>query len=290
MNLSVRQRFVRVAIAVSLSLMTSNVWGQGEVDAEQCLEAHERVQVTRAAGDLLAARDAVAVCVKAACPDIVRRDCVVWYSEVTQSVPSLIVTASEGDRDLLVGRVYVDDIERPAALNGAALPLNPGRHTVRVVRSGQPAVEKVMVLSAGESGRRMHFELSGPTGLAPQGTATEQPEQGVTVRPIPMLTYLLAGASLAGFATGATFGSIGIAEKKGLLCAPFCSMDQKDSVDTKLLMADIGYGVGVAAGIAALVTYLVRPEVPVERGEALATGLRTIVSPQLAYVGYAGAF
>ncbi len=48
-------------------------------------------------------------------------------------------------------------------------------------------------------------------------------------------------------------------------CSPYCTTEQVDDVRPKLTVARVGLGVGGVAAIAAVVVYLTRPTVEVER-------------------------
>ncbi|HSC88709.1 MAG TPA: hypothetical protein VLC09_15615 [Polyangiaceae bacterium] len=281
----------RVAASLALSSVMVTGLAHAQDTADRCLAAHEKVQLDRGSGNLIGAREAAAVCLKTECPAIVRNDCTVWYSELGQEQPSLVVTASQGPNNLIEGDVFIDDAPQAGALDGRAIAVNPGRHVVRLVLPEREPQTQVVVLAIGEARRRVQFEVPVPaaTPATPAAEAVA-PSAAPSERPVPTLTYVLASTSLAGLLVGGTFGVIGIVERDGLTCAPNCSAGQKDSVDTKFLVADIGYGVGIAAGVAALVTYLARPSVPAHTEQTSSAGFTSVVTPQLAYVGYQGVF
>lgn len=86
-----------------------------------------------------------------------------------------------------------------------------------------------------------------------------------TTRPVPLLVYGLAATAVAGFGTWGIAGISGLYGSPSLRtlkeCDPYCAQGTADAVHTKLLVGDIGFGVGAASTALAVVFYLTRPRV-----------------------------
>ena len=80
-------------------------------------------------------------------------------------------------------------------------------------------------------------------------------------RPVPVLTYPLLGAGIAGIAGFAIFAGIGKSKQSSLenSCEPHCSPSDLSPMKTEYLVGDVALGVGAAALIGAAIVYLTRP-------------------------------
>src|SRR5690554_5420993 len=101
--------FDRRALGCSLAAAAFVAGRDAAADTrEACAIAAERGQSLRDQGKLLESQDAFRTCADAACPAIVRQDCITWLDSVRGLTPTFIVRARDGDRDLSAVRVYVD--------------------------------------------------------------------------------------------------------------------------------------------------------------------------------------
>ncbi len=224
---------------------------------DPCLSAPIDGQQQQRAGKLMQARASYLACSKRTCPKVIVQDCEHWLREVEDALPSVILAARDtAGHDLLDARVSVDGA--PAApVTALGIPLDPGQHVFVFQRDGSPPVQEVALLRAGEKNREITGIFKGP-GMKPV----------LTERPIPLSAWVAAGVGVASFAVFGTFGALGVSQRSSDGCATGCTADQKSSVDTKFVVADVGLGLGVAALGAAVVLYLARPEVVVESGPA----------------------
>jgi hypothetical protein len=249
-----------------------------------CVASHEQAQVSRNGGDLLAAREAALSCSQASCPAIVQADCAQWFGEIDRDVPSAVVRVRSGELDV-EARLFVDGQPQSTEVLGRALELNPGRHHIRVEPRNAPPQERELLLAPNEKGRAVHFDVT-----------SAAPARKLTTRPIPTATFVLGGTALALVAGGAVLGSWALSERNDQArwlkdggCTPYCTEDEVASIEHKALAADVFFGLGVAAGAAALLSYIWRPEVTVDSGRARAT-LSVAATSDTALVGMRGAF
>jgi len=278
-------------------LLWSGVLRAETATREQCVAWHEEAQLHRAEDRLLSAREKLLLCSDTACPGVIQRDCSSWYSEVEQEIPSVVVSAHKGDQDLTEVQVFVDGELRAPQLDGREIRLDPGPHTVRLEAPGEAPAVRTVLLNKGGKKREVDFTFAVPVQPRPE-PAPAPALQVEMERPVPLLTYILLGVSGGGLSSGVILGALGTGEFDSLQadCAPFCTDEQKSGVDTLFLVSDVSYGVAAAAGVGALVTWLVRPSVPVPVAPKAAPdstgslGVRVLPSPRGAAVVFGGSF
>jgi hypothetical protein len=82
-------------------------------------------------------------------------------------------------------------------------------------------------------------------------------------RPVPIATYLLSGGALAAFSVSAALLLSGLSAKADAeeTCAPDCSSDTRQSIDLRILLADVAGAAGVVLGGLSVYTFVSRPVV-----------------------------
>jgi len=211
----------------------------------ECLSNYEEAQVARRERRLLASRAALRACSAAACPAAIRADCVDWLDQVSHSLPSVVVTARARGADVLAVKVFIDDKLATERLTGFALELDPGLHRFRFESPPWPVIEREVLASEGVKDRRIEVEFAPPLPTAAQLAMHGEPKPFRLERS----DYVFGGIALAGFATLATFGGIGLydAHQYEDSCMSHCNHSDVEAVRTKLIIADIGMAVGVVA-------------------------------------------
>jgi hypothetical protein len=213
-----------------------------------CVEASDQGQSLRDEGKLRAAVDRFVACAREECPALVRKDCAAWLADADARLPSVVFVAKDGrGRDLAEVRVSVDGALVTDRLDGRAFPIDPGDHRVRFEGAGL-TIEESIVLREGEKRRVVAATLAAPASKVP----VERPT--VVRGPIPTATYVLGGASLVAFGAFAWFGIQGKRDADALraTCAPACDPADRDAVRTKLVIADVALGIGVASAAGAI--------------------------------------
>ncbi|WP_437518023.1 hypothetical protein [Sorangium sp. So ce1099] len=153
-------------LAAALSLVGADARAQPSKRA--CAAAYERAQGLRRDGKLIAAREALIACSQPTCPAAAVADCGPWLAEVEKSLPSVVIAARDaGGRERLDVRVLVDGRLLAAALDGKALPVDPGPHTFRYEPAGGPAVEERVLIREGEKNRAITVFLGAPPAGGP---------------------------------------------------------------------------------------------------------------------------
>jgi hypothetical protein len=266
-----RARHVRLAALGSAAgvLSSLSLLPAAHADEKQiCAQASEEAQQLRTEGRPKEARDKLLVCVRDVCPQIVRKDCTLWLAEVTAALPSVVVGARDAQgHDVLSVQVSLDGKPFASKVDGKAIAVNPGAHTFRFELPGAPPVEEKVVIREGEKNRDIVIAFKTPG--APPAASSPAPPEPVAPRATgshgpPVLTYVFGGLGVLAAGGYAYFGIKGKSDVDNLrsTCAPECTQSQKDSASTELLAANVLFGVGVAAIVAAAIVWLVAPSAP----------------------------
>ncbi|WP_437581526.1 hypothetical protein [Sorangium sp. So ce887] len=157
-----------LALAVAAALALTGARARAEPHKRACAAAYERAQGLRRDGKLLAAREALIACSQPTCPAAAVADCGPWLAEVEKSLPTVVIAARDAHgRERLDVRVLVDGRLLAAALDGKALPVDPGPHTFRYQPAWGPAVEERVLIREGEKNRALTVALGASSAGAP---------------------------------------------------------------------------------------------------------------------------
>ncbi|WP_437493872.1 hypothetical protein WME75_21395 [Sorangium sp. So ce1014] len=277
-----------LAVAVAAALALTGARARAEPHKRACAAAYERAQGLRRDGKLLAAREALIACSQPTCPAAAVADCGPWLAEVEKSLPTVVIAATDAHgRERLDVRVLVDGRLLAAALDGKALPVDPGPHTFRYQPAWGPAVEERVLIREGEKNRALTLPLGAPSAgapasppppAAPAAPPTASPATPPTASPaapptaspaapppakpaIPGLVWASGAVGAAGLAVFAVAGALSLSAEADLraTCAPRCAADEVRAIRVQHAVADIGLGVGVVALGAAAWFYATRP-------------------------------
>ena len=133
---------------------------------DQCIDANEAAQRLNRAGSLLEARKNLDVCVREACPALVRQDCVDLLKNVDAATPTVIFDVRDGAGSVITavnvtmdhGRLLADHVD------DSPIAVDPGWHRFKFEAIGLPTASKTALFKAGEKGGRMRVELADHTG------------------------------------------------------------------------------------------------------------------------------
>ncbi len=171
-------------------------------DKQACVDAHSDAQRLRKAGKLIDAQRVLATCSSSECPGAVAQDCTTWRDEVEGAIPSIVLAArDDAGRDVVDVRVSIDGVVVATHLDGRALPIDPGEHTIRCEADGR-VVEIPITAHASEKARSIRVELP---AAAKVNAPTPPPEQHPTTpapdspsrHPLPVAFWLLGGIGVA---------------------------------------------------------------------------------------------
>lgn len=231
------------------------LWSSGaHADDARCIASFERTQQLRASGKLRSARAEALICSGRECPPIASRDCATWLLELDRMTPSVVFGAQANGAELLDVTVVVDGETVTRRLDGRAMPLDPGPHHLRFSSPGHVPAEQDVLVSEGETARKIVAQL------APTARPVEPPV--ATSRPVPPSVWVAGGIAALAAAGGVVFALDGFGKKHDLDasgCKPDCAPRDVDSMQRALLAADIFAGVGVVAAAAAVYFFVTRP-------------------------------
>lgn len=225
-----------------------------EDERHECAASAYEGQRLRDEGKLNDARSKFVQCGNPRCPSVVATDCAKWVTEVDARLPTIAIAAKDASgRDLEQVRVILDGKLVTERLDGRAIGVDPGGHTLRLEADGFPAFEERLVVLEGQKGRTVSAVLSGSAPRSAPAVATS----GDPLWP----ALLTGGIGVAGVGAFAFLGASGQSEKNHLsdTCAPLgtCSEGDVSSARTKLLLADVSLGVGIVS-LGAATYFLVR--------------------------------
>jgi hypothetical protein len=223
----------------------------------ECISQLDRAQSLQTARKLREARTSYLACSAAACPELLREDCARSLVELDGTIPTVVFSA-RGDQghDVTDARVLLDGEAVSSALDGHAVALDPGTHTVRFERAGGGVSEVRLVAREGEKNRSVSttFMTSTP---APEKAAQARTESGR----FPVLPVILGGTGL--LALGGSFyvrlNADSDADRLRGSCAPSCDQSSRDALSDKLVVANVALGVGIGALALAAATWLFDP-------------------------------
>ena len=254
----------KIAVVAFTIVTALGARARADVTRQQCVDAYDRAQVLKKESKLREARETLLVCSNNACPAATRNDCVPWLAEVEAALPTASFAVRDADgKDVVGARIVIDGAFDKDASDGRAVPLDPGRHVVRVEASEGRTIEETVVLSASEKNRLVTISLTRPKPFVPLPPPHEpEPEPRSLVLPI-----VLGGIGVAGIGAAFFFGFSAKSDAEDLRksCAPSCKDSDLDTVHTKLLASDIGLGIGVVA-LAAAAYLLLSPPASVSPG------------------------
>jgi hypothetical protein len=237
-----------------------------EPTKQQCVEADDDAQDLRQSGKLRRAREKLAVCAAAACPAIVREDCVQRLVEVDAATPHVVFQAKDGaGNDLTDVQVTIDGAPLAERLDGASLKVDPGRHVFVFTATGLPSVTKKLVLAEHDQGRREIIVL-GPVQARPLAAAPPSapppspppppaPVASSSMSPLQLGGLACGGAGVAGLIVGSVFGvmtgSAWSAQKTDCPSATNCPNHAQALSDHATISTDsaIATGAFVAGGV-----------------------------------------
>jgi len=232
---------------------TSKETSRAEV--EQCVAHHDAARQLRLGEQWLGARAAMVSCADERCPLAIAADCRAWLDELAELMPTLIIVVEGQDLGAAHSalRVEIDGTRVKLSDPPSPLELLPGAHRLSFQFPGQPPVQRDFSLEKGEKNHIERLRSAPPARVASR----------VPTRPVPAASYWLAAGALAAFAGSAGLLASGLNDRSDAqtICAPTCDSSIGNSIQARLLLADITAGAGLVLGGLAVYTYARRPVV-----------------------------
>ncbi len=208
-----------VALAVALGPIRA-----ARADDEACLAASENEVGLRKAGKLQDAMKQLAICGAPSCPQEVRDECSRRILRLNADMPTIVLGATDGaGNDLSAVTVTVDGAPLVTAINGRAVAIDPGNHTLRFEAPGLPPVDRTVMVREGEKDRHVSAVMGAPAvpavvapavpaALPPQAAPAEPAPKGSTWSTRKTLALVSAGVGLVGVGVGSAFGAVALSD------------------------------------------------------------------------------
>ncbi len=286
-----------IMIAVGLVAAPVAVTTTAHAGPRECVAAADEGQKLRDDGKLNAAREKFIACAAKACPGAVSKQCSQWLIETEKDMPTMTFRALDDQgKETVDVKVMVDGAKVSDTVDAHALALDPGEHKVRYERADGRAVEEKILLRPGEKNRliELTFQVKAPPPPpeTPKVVAPPPPEVDRSFH-VPLLGWVGLGVGVAGGVMTAVFAISANGDEKDLrsTCAPACDASKKSGIDTKVALANVGFGIGVVGlGLAVVSTVLAntgsRSEQPVAKSSAAPSGPAR--APVRGFVGFVG--
>ena len=224
-----------------------------KADKARCADAYKSAQVHRKNGALKRARESLLVCLSDRCPSVVQPDCTRWLTEVEAALPSVSFAAKGVDgSDVTAVRVSIDGHVVTETIDGKAIPVDPGAHSLKFEYADEPPIEQSIIMREGEKARVITVSWA--------KTASEEPAAPGNVerrasRGAPASAWITGALGIGALATFGVLGAHGMVRRSALEedCFGHCRQDQVDSIKTELTAADVALGLGVVSlGVSAV--------------------------------------
>lgn len=222
-------------------------------ERQACVDAADTGQTLRDQGKLVEARESFVSCARDVCPKIVASQCATWLSDVNREVATVTFRATDGSgKELILVQVSVDGTLRLPSLDGRAMRMNPGVHTLRFSHAGSADVEKEVVIHAGEKVRLIEVTIGPRSPAEPGASATVSPSGTQTAAQggfrFPAFAVASFGVGAASFvAMGVLVGTTASdVNHLRATCAGSCNPSDVSSANTRIALANVAMGVGIA--------------------------------------------
>jgi len=212
-----RRRVILVVLGATLGTSTLFCAPVARADVTACIASSEQALTLRKQGKLHDALKQLAQCSDPSCPSEVSADCTQRIAGLSAAMPTLILAAKDGaGNDLFDVTVTMDGLPLAQKLDGSPLSLDPGEHAFHFEVTGQPPLDKQLVLREGEKDRRESVVIGPPPPVAPPAT-TPAP---TPVAPGPSwwttqrtLAVIGGGVGVVGLGIGAIFGGLAMSDQ-----------------------------------------------------------------------------
>jgi hypothetical protein len=227
----------------------------------ECVGAHERAGMLRLEQRWEDARDAMNACASETCPLAIRTDCARWLEELTAMLPTLLVVVERDDDGRQPVRVSLDGRELELSETLRPIEVLPGTHRLEFTLPSYAPISYEVSVKGGEKNRvvRVRFARE-PKALPPPEREPERPRTEPS-RPVPTVTYLLAGGAILAAGASGSLLAAGLSRKEAAVdrCAPGCYDGERDEVDGLLLGADLAGAASLVFAGLAVYTFVSRP-------------------------------
>jgi len=208
-----RRTSLLLAVTSSMVVASALLSPPARADVAACIASSEQALTLRKQGKLHDAVQQLSQCADPSCPAEVSSDCTQRIGAITAAMPTLILAAKDGaGNDLVDVKVSMDGAPLATKLDGRPLSIDPGEHAFHFEVTGQPPLDKQLVLREGEKERRESVVL-GPAAPPPPVTPPPPaagPSWWTTQR---TLAVIGGGVGVVGLGLGAVFGGLAMSDQ-----------------------------------------------------------------------------
>lgn len=258
-------RSAAVALVVALgALVAPPAAAQDKTSSAKaaCVQSFDRGQRARSENALRRAVRELIVCAHEKCPAVLREDCAGVLAQVQAEMPRVVFAAEDAEGHPVVDvKLFLDGELLQTRLDGVAIDVDPGTHTLRFEREGEPPVEVTRSIRANDKNQAVRVALAKrrSAGLEPVAPVPpERKERGRRSAGAWVASGTLAGAGLLalGFAGIARLGFDGRVDELRASCAPDCTASERDDLSARLVTSNVALGVGLGALAAAALAFV----------------------------------
>jgi hypothetical protein len=257
-----------VAAVVALAF-TEGAARAGDPTTADCLSASDASLKFGNQHKLRAERAQLLLCAASTCPADIRKECLSRVDEVNAQMPTIVFSARDASgADLSAVKVTLDGEVLAEHLEGSALAVDPGEHTLTFETAGHPDVTKKLMIIEGEKERRELITFGAPSGVSPPEGGAGQSAQGAPeggaagqggLGTQKVLALVAGGLGVVGVGVGAVFGVMAMSKKSdaqnscpgpGTACATQNGVSKWSDAASAGNVSTIGFivgGVGLAA-------------------------------------------
>lgn len=248
------------AVAAAFAFASVLAPAIAHADDKACMAAAAKGQELRDEGKLVEAKPFFQQCAESSCPAPIPGYCAEWLGDLNKKTPTIVFRASdEGGRDVADASVEIDG-KRTVAVDGRAVEIDPGKHSIKITRAGSKPFEDVIVVAQGEKDRIVVAKLTAapaqPSVVTP--IKKEEPAKSGGVPTASIISWGIGGVALLSFAGFGLKARVDYDDYEAR-CSPRCADSERDTVATSVLIADISLVVAVVAAGVGTYFYLTRP-------------------------------
>jgi hypothetical protein len=227
----------------------------------ECVAAHDSAGRLRLEDRWLDARTAMQRCADEACPIAVRSDCRTWLDEIVALLPTVLVVVERDDDGKRPVKLELDGKSFELPEKVGPIEVLPGVHRLHFTLDGYPPFDAQVTLEKGEKNHVVRARFLRHAVAMPLPRSAPPPAR--PTRPVPLATYLYGGGSFLSFAAAAVLLGTALDARANArdTCAPACPEARRDSIDRRLLLADLAGLAGLGLGGMAVYTFVQRPSV-----------------------------
>ncbi len=162
---------IRIAIFAALAIILSVTSAQAKENPE-CAAALKAAQADKTDGKLARALTELEKCSQPTCSKATQKRCADLTQAVTASQPTVVFSAKDASGKAVTAvTVTVDGTVVTSKLDGVAVPVDPGSHTMKFEMDGATTVEKQISVDPGQKDQAVAVDLDANPPAAPPAAA-----------------------------------------------------------------------------------------------------------------------